>query len=52
MNPRFPSKSVQRKSMREFQKVQWRPALLWLVKSRFDGDDHILPIGKSPHTLT
>ncbi len=43
---RFPSKSVQRNSMRksvqrnstrDFQKVQWRPALLWLVRSRFDG---------------
>ncbi len=43
---RFPSKSVQRNSIRrsvqrnsikDFWKVQWRPALLWLVRSRFDG---------------
>ena len=43
---RFPSKSVQRNSIRksvprnstrDFQKVQWRPDLLWLVRSRFDG---------------
>ncbi len=43
---RFPSKSVQRNSIRksvqrnstrDFQKVWWRPALLWLVRSRFDG---------------
>ncbi len=43
---RFPSKSVQRNSIRKsvqrnstrnFQKVWWRPALLWLVRSRFDG---------------
>ncbi len=40
--------------MREFQKVQWRLALLLLVKSRFEVDwyAHILPTGKSPHTLT
>ena len=43
---RFPStsvqrnsirKSVQRNSTRDFQKVWWRPALLFLVRSRFDG---------------
>ncbi len=34
---RFPSKSVWRKSMREFQKSQWRLALLPLAKSRLDG---------------
>jgi hypothetical protein len=34
---RFPSKSVQRNSIRDFQKGQWRPALLWLVRSKFDG---------------
>jgi hypothetical protein len=33
---RFPSKSVWRNSMREFQKVRWRLALLLLVKSRLD----------------
>ncbi len=31
------SKSVQRNSTRDFWKVWWRPALLWLVRSRFDG---------------
>ncbi len=30
-------KSVQRNSTRDFQNNQWRPALLWLVRSRFDG---------------
>ena len=34
---RFPSKSVQRNSMREFRKVQWRLPLLRLVKSRLGG---------------
>ncbi len=43
---RFPSKSVQRYSIRksvwkeatrDFRKVQWRSALFWLVRSRFDG---------------
>jgi hypothetical protein len=34
---RFPSKFVWRNSMRQFQKICWRPALLLLVKSRFDG---------------
>ncbi len=43
---RFPStsmqrnsirKSVQRNSTRDFQKVQWTSALIWLVRSRFDG---------------
>ncbi len=34
---RCPSKSARRNSMREFQKVWWISALLWLVKSRFDG---------------
>jgi hypothetical protein len=47
LDDRFPSKSVRRKSMREFRKLQWRLALLWLAN-----DDHILPTGKSPHTLT
>ncbi len=51
---RFPSKSVWRNSMRDSQKVWWSPALLWLVKSRMmvEYDYHILPTGKSPHTLT
>ncbi len=31
------SKSVQKNSTRDFWKVWWRPALLWLVRSRFDG---------------
>ncbi len=34
---RFPSKSVQRNSMREFQKVRWRLPLFRLVKSRLGG---------------
>ncbi len=34
---RFPSKSVQRNSMREFQKVWWRLLLLRLVKSKLYG---------------
>ncbi len=43
---RFPSKSVQknsirkylqRNSTRDFWKVWWGPALLWLARSRFDG---------------
>ncbi len=95
---KFPSKSVQRNSIRksvqrnstrDFWKVWWGPALLWLVRSRFDStrvlsksvrrssmrefqkvwwmsvcyglsnldlmvecDDHIMPTGKHPHTLT
>ncbi len=46
MKDRFPSTSMQRNSIRkpvwrnsirDFQKVWWRPALLWHVRSRFDG---------------
>ena len=46
LKDRFPSKSVQRNSIRksvqrnstrDFRKVLWRQALLWLVRPRFDG---------------
>ncbi len=51
---RFSSKSVQRNLMREFKKFNgdWRCYGLSNLDLRVECDDHILPTGKSPHTLT